>query len=131
MCLTETPSKPFQSVVVDTVGPMQITAKGNKYIVTIMCDLTKYLIAVPVANKEANTVARAIVNNLFLTFGPFCEIKTDQGTEYNNAVLTELFNILQTKHFTSTAYRPQSIGTIERNHRVLNEYFRHYMNALE
>jgi hypothetical protein len=29
---------------------------------------------------------------------------------------------------TSTPYRPQTVGTVERNHRVLNEYLRMYIN---
>lgn len=131
MCLTDTPQRPFECVVIDTVGPLRRTTNNNKYIVTIICNLTKYLIAVPVANKEARTVAQAIANHLFLVYGPFTKMITDQGTEYNNSLFTSLCSILQINHGMSTAYHHETVGSIERNHRVLNEYLRHYLDTDE
>jgi len=48
----------FDIMVVDTVGPLPKTKYVNEYIVTLICDLTKYLVAIPVANKSANTVPK-------------------------------------------------------------------------
>lgn len=53
MAITETPQRPFDIVVIDTIGPLTKTHYGNTYAVTIICDLSKYVIAVPVENKEA------------------------------------------------------------------------------
>ena len=41
--ITPTPAKAFDIVMIDTVGPLPISESGNKYAVTIVCDLTKYL----------------------------------------------------------------------------------------
>lgn len=131
MCLTHTPSRPFECVIIDTVGPLRRTINNNKYIVTLMCDFSKYLVAVPVANKEARTVAQAIVDHLFLIYGPFTKIITDLGTEYNNRLLKNLCQILQVEHNMATPYHHETVGTIERNHRVLNEYLRHYLDTDE
>jgi transposase InsO family protein len=56
------------------------------------------------------------------------EIRTDMGTEYINETLTELNKLFDINHMMSTPYRPQTVGTVERNHRVLNEYLRMYIN---
>lgn len=127
MCLTSTPAKPFDTIIVDTVGPLPITEQNNKYLLTIMCDHSKFLICVPMQNKEARTVAKAIAKNVVLTYGLFKNIRTDQGTEYRNELITEIMQLLGAKHDISTPYHHESVGTIERNHRVLNEYLRSYL----
>lgn len=38
--------------------------------------------------------------------------------------------LLNIRHDVSTAYHHQSVGTIERNHRTLNEYIRMYVTNL-
>lgn len=54
-------------------------------------------------------------------------IKTDQGTEYKG-VFDEVCRLLQINHACSTAYHPQTIGALERNHKCLNEYLRIFTN---
>ena len=68
------------SYIVDLVEPLPITENGKKYILTVMCDLTKFFISVPIPNKEAITVAKVIVRNEFSVFEHFKVIRTDQGT---------------------------------------------------
>ena len=124
MLKTSTPNQPMQVVAIDTVGPLSLTENGNKYALTVQCELTKYVIAIPIPNKEAKTIARALVDHIILTYGPMAALKGDQGTEYINEVLTEVLSTLGIDKQNSTAYRPQTIGGLERNHRVLNEFFR-------
>jgi hypothetical protein len=128
MCITPSPQNAFDIVIIDTIGPFIRTSSGNAYAVTMECELTKYLVTVPIPNKEAKTVANAIFENFILVYGPMKEIRTDMGTEYINETLTELNKLFDINHMTSTPYRPQTVGTVERNHRVLNEYLRMYIN---
>lgn len=104
--------------------------RENEYAVTIICDLTKYLIIAPVPNKTANTVARAIVESLMINYGfDIQNIRTDKGTEYKNAIVKEICETLKIEHNFATAYHYylQSVGSIERSHRTLNEYIRSYV----
>lgn len=126
--ITSTPEKPFDRVVIDTVGQLPLTEEGNQYIITMICDLTKFVIAVAVPNKEARTIAKAIVNNCILIFGLMNTILTDKGTEYRNSIIKEICDILNIEHNFSTSYHHETVGSVERNHRVLNEYFRSYVN---
>ena len=89
--------------------------------VTLICDLTKFLVIVPVKDKEAKTIARAMFDGFVLPYGGMREIRTDLGTEYNNQTVTELFELLKIKHMKSSSYHHESLGTIERNHNTLNE----------
>lgn len=126
--VTSTPLKPFEVIAIDTVGPLPKTANNNRYALTIQCELTKYVVLIPVENKEANSIARALVEKFILTYGNFLELKSDQGLEYNNEVLSKLSEVLGVRQTFATAYHPQTMGSLERNHRCLNEYLRSFTN---
>jgi len=123
--ITPTPAKAFERVIVDTIGPLPKTDKGNEYAVTIICDLTKYLVTVPIPNK---TVAKSIIDSFILVYGPMKTFISDMGTEYKNQILNEICDYLKIGKLTSTAYHHQTLGTIERNHRTLNAYLRSYIS---
>lgn len=128
LTLTPTPQKAFDIVCIDTIGPLQKSNHNNCYAVTLQCELTKYIVILPIPNKEASTVARAIFEKFILVYGPIKEVRTDLGTEYKNKIFESLAKMLNTPHKTSTAYHSQSIGGCERNHRVLNEFMRMYID---
>lgn len=128
LSITPTPQKAFDIVQIDTIGPLPKSDQGNEYVVTIICELTKYLVTVPIPNKRATTIAKAIFENFILIYGPMKQITTDRGTEYLNSTITELCKLLGIGHNTSTAYHHRSLGTIERSHRTFNEYIRSYIN---
>lgn len=125
---TTTPSKAFNLVSIDTIGPMTKTINGNRYALTLQCDLTKYVIAVPIPDKQAQTLAKAFVDHFILIFGCPILIKTDLGTEYKNELFQNICLLLSINHNFSTAYHPQTIGGLERNHRCLNEYLRQFIS---
>lgn len=125
--LTKTPQRAFDVVIIDTMGPLTTSVIGNRYALTLMCDLTKYLITVPLKTKTADEVAKAIFDNFILKYGPMRRIRTDMGTEYCNNVIKQLCQLMQIDHKTSTPYHHQSVGTIERSRRTFNEYIRSYV----
>lgn len=128
LVITETPSAPFQSIIMDTIGPFPSTVNQYKYALTIICDFSKYLIIVPLPNKEAKTVAKAFLDNCLLTFGPVSCIRSDMGTEFVNSLMKELTELLAIRHDVSTPYHHETVGTCERSHKTLNEYLRTYTN---
>lgn len=126
MIVTDTPLGPFESIIVDTIGPFPSTVNQVKYAITIICDFSKYLIIIPIPNKEATTVAKVLLEHCFLIFGPVKKIRTDMGTEFANSLIKCLCDLLDVEHNTSTAYHHESLGTVERSHKTLNEYLRTY-----
>lgn len=127
LVMTKTPQSPFDKVIIDTIGPLSVSEEGNKYAVTMICDLTKYVIAYAIPNKEALTVAKAVMNSLILVYGVPTEILSDLGTEYKNEIFAHLTELLKMKHSFSTPHRHQTVGSIERNHRSFNEHLRIYL----
>lgn len=128
LTLTPTPNKASEIVVLDTIGPLPQTVFGNKYALTIMCDLSKYLVTIPIPDRAARTVAKAFFENFVLIYGKMNIIKSDFGTEFKNEIFSELCKFLSIENKFSTSYHHETLGTVERNHRVFNEYTRAYLN---
>lgn len=129
LVLTDTPTGVFDTVFVDTIGPFPKSIYGNEYAITMICDLTKYLVTIPIQDKSAKTVAKAIFENFILIYGPMKTFITDMGTEYKNSILNELCSLLKIEKLNSTAHHHQTLGTIERSHRTFNAYVRSYISV--
>ena len=59
MIITDTPIEAFDKVSIDTVRKLRMTPRGNCHLLTIQCNLTKYLIAIPLPNIKTVTIADA------------------------------------------------------------------------
>lgn len=121
---TDTEKTSFSCVELDLYGPMSLTLEGHRYALTFQDNLTKYVDVVAIPDKTADTVAKAIVQNFFLKYNFPKSIRTDMGTEFINSVLIEICKLLNIDKKHSTAVHHESISSLERNHRVMNSYFR-------
>ncbi|KAK3100422.1 hypothetical protein FSP39_019732 [Pinctada imbricata] len=118
--------EPFERVEIDIYGPLPITTKGNKYILT-MCDcFTKWTEAIPIPNQESTTIAQAFVDNFVCRFGTPLQLHSDRGTNFESSVFKGMCELLQIDKTRTTAMRPQSNGNIERFHRTLTNMLRMY-----
>jgi hypothetical protein len=131
MEIMRTAKHPFDKCYRDIVGPLPVTLGSNKYILTFQDDLSKYVVAVPIGQQDAETVARAFVVNIVLKYGTPRILQTDQGTNFISKVFRNTCKILKIKKIQSTVFHPESQGSIERSHRVLAEYLRHYINEYQ
>lgn len=126
--IVPTPILPLDSVVMDISGPYVRSLDDNVYALTVLCELTRFLFIIPIPNKEAETVARALLD-IILTHGPMKRLKSDNGTEFVNKTMQALADLMSIGHVRSTPYHPESVATVERNHGVLNQYLRMYVDA--
>ena len=109
---------PFMTLNLDFVGPLPKSSKGNEYLLTAECMLTKWVEAYPVKRANAATVANKLITELFPRFG-HCEfLKSDQGTHFKNEELKEICEITGIEQKFSPSYRPQA-NPVERAHRTL------------
>lgn len=128
MVITDISTEKFQKIALDIVGPFPLTESGNKYLLTIQDNLTKYSQAYPIPNQEAETVARTFVNEFVCKFALPEEILTDQGTNFMSNLFKSIAKLFKIKHIQTTAYHPESNGALERTHHTLTEYLKHYIN---
>jgi len=128
MEITTTSSTPFEKVFLDIVGPITLTDNGNKYILTLQDDLTKFSQAYAIPNHEAKTIAEKLVRNFICKFGVPKYIVTDQGKDFTSEMLSNVSKMFKIKRINCSAYHPQSNGALERSHATLADYLKHYIN---
>ena len=109
------------------MGPTDVSNKGNRYILTFQDDLTKFMVAIPIPTQDAETVAREFVLNIVLKYGIPEVILTDQVANIFSELFTNVCSLLQIAKFQTTAFHPASNGGLERGHRVIVGYLRHYI----
>jgi len=110
---------PGERWAIDLCGPYP-PSNGYKYLFTAICPFSKFGICVPIRDKQASTVAKAIVNHIFLKWGLCFEILVDRGPEFEAELLDELLKLLGITHLRTSGYRPQSNGVCEVWHRTIN-----------
>jgi len=115
------PNYPFEYCSIDLKGPLPITESGNRYILVFIDWYSRYAEAIALANKEASTVARALVNGCFCRHGFPKFMLTDRGKEFENDLLDEICKLLGIKKLRTTPYHPESNGLIERFNRTLGQ----------
>ena len=112
---------PLQLVAVDILSFLPQTSDGNAYILVAEDYFTRWLETWPVLNQEAGTVAQKLVNEMFFRFSVSDQILSDQGRQFESAIIDELCKLLQIQKFRTTPYHPQGNGLVERsNHTLLN-----------
>ena len=55
---------------------------GNKCVLTFQDDLSKFIVAVPFPQQDAETIAKEFVLNMVLKFGAPAQILTDPGSNF-------------------------------------------------
>lgn len=128
MIITDTPSEAFEKIAIDIVGPLPVTRKGHKYILTTQDQLTKFCTAYPLIDTNSTTIADKIVNKYIYTFGSPKELLSDQGSNISGELMKEIAKIFKIKQIKTSVYHPQSNGALERSHHVLAEYLKSYIN---
>lgn len=108
------PTGPWKRVGIDFIGPMPITEKGNRYIITAIDYFTRFPEARAVPRATAQEAAKFIYEEIICRHGIVDIIHSDQGTHFNNDLIKTLMKRFDMKHHQITAYHPQSNGLVER-----------------
>ena len=105
---------PFAMWGIDMIGEIKPTASnGHRFILVAIDYFTKWVEAASFASVTKNVVARFIKHNLICLYGIPERIITDNGTNLNNAMITELCTQFKIKHHNSSSYRPKMNGAVE------------------
>ena len=110
---------PLQRVAMDILGPLPETERGHKYVLVIADYFTKWTEAFPMPNMEAHTVANLFVYHFICRFGAPDYLHTDQGRNFESALMSEVCKLLGVSKTRTSPYHPQSDGLVERFNRTL------------
>ena len=110
----------FERLSIDLTGPRVRSRRGYVYILTVICPFSKFCECIPLKNKEAATVAHALVEEVFCRYGTPLTLLSDRGTEVDSQIMRELCQLLHIDKLRTSAYHPACNAACERMHRTLN-----------
>lgn len=111
--------QPFEHLIIDCVGPLPRSKSGHSYLLTVMCQATRYPAAFPLRTITSKSVGKALTQ-FISTFGIPKIIQSDQGSIFTSHLFAQVLKQFKVKHNKSTAYHAQSQGALERFHQTLN-----------
>jgi hypothetical protein len=98
---------PMEITSLDICGSYPISRRRHRFLLTFIDHFTRYPEAIPIPNQEAETVATALVTQVFTQHGCPQVLSSDRGTNFMSALFQEMCKLLQVKRINSTAFNPK------------------------
>src|SRR5436305_1864159 len=96
---------------------------GFMWLLTCVCIFSKFLVAVPMKNKEASTVATHLIKDVFKILGPPKILQSDNGKEFIAGIINQICKSLNITVRHGRPRHPQSQGQIERLNQTIGRGF--------
>ena len=110
----DSPADVFQVLHMDFWGPVRPSARGNRYVLVITDNLSKYVIAKEMPNNTAKAAADFIMSEFIMVHGAPERLISDNGVHFNNALMKTITSTMHIAHAFSAFYHPQTNGQVER-----------------
>ena len=118
---------PMERVHIDILGPISESDRGNRYVLVMVDQFTKWVECCALPDQSAETVARSFVDNIVARLGCPFELHSDQGRNFESNVVKEICRLLEISKTRTTPYRPQANGQVERFNRTIMQILRCFM----
>lgn len=115
---------PNERVHLDFLGPFNESLKGNKYILSIVDQFTKWIEIYPLPDQSAAATAHTFFEGWICRFGVPSQVHTDQGRNFTSNLFHDLCKLLEATKTRTTPYRPSSNGQVERYNQMILSYIR-------
>jgi hypothetical protein len=110
---------PWDTVAIDIVSACKTSKGGYTKILTIIDTFTRYVLAIPLYNANAEEIGNALFRELFCKHGKPKRIHSDEGKEFINTALTAMFKRWGVQQTSTGGHQPQA-NPVERYHRFMN-----------
>ena len=108
-----------QRVAMDILGPLPVSSAGNRHILVVGDYFSKWIEAYAIPDEQAETCAKKITEEWISRQGCPETLHSDQGTNFESKVMTEVCKLLGIDKTRTTPLHPQSDGLIERFNRTM------------
>lgn len=120
-------SYPNETLVLDIIGEFHKSIGGNKWVLTMMDQFTKWPVAVAIPDRRSETIAKAIFKYWICEKGVPFRVVSDQGRELISKGMKQLCAKMGIAKKETAGYNPTGNSTIERFHR----YFKASISILD
>jgi hypothetical protein len=114
-------------VSLDIVGPLPVTEKGHKYLLTFVDHFTRFCEAIPIATQHTETIAREFVTKIIVQFGVPKKLLADRGATFTSALIKDTCKLLKIRKLQTSSYHPQANGICETMHKLLIDMLSHFV----
>ena len=112
----------WEEIMIDMEGPSAPPDKqGNAYTMTYMCCLCHQPLLEPLKCLTHAEVRRAFARCLFRSGTLPTLLRSDRGSEFRNALMTEFVALMGMRHRMGTQWRPMEQGMVERVHQEMQK----------
>ncbi|KIH55245.1 hypothetical protein ANCDUO_14602 [Ancylostoma duodenale] len=89
---------------------------------------TKYVVAAPLPDCSAITVAQAVMNECILKLGAMTQLVSDNASYFKGAVISEIGKLLRINRYFTTPYHHEGNGACERVFATFHPMLRTYIH---
>ncbi|RDX74082.1 Retrovirus-related Pol polyprotein, partial [Mucuna pruriens] len=105
---------PFSMWGIDVIGPIEPKASnGHRFILVAIDCFTKWVEAASYSVVTHSVVVKFIKRDIICRYGILAHVITENDTNLNNKVMTELCEQFQIRYHNSTPYSPQMNEAVE------------------
>lgn len=104
---------PFQKLNIDFKGPLPLSKKGNRFLLTIIDEYSRFPFAYPCRDTKSSTINQCF-NNLFSMFGMHEMVHNDQGTNFLSEETQSYLLIKSIATSKTSRYNPRCNGQVEK-----------------
>lgn len=125
------PLRRFQFVAIDVLEVSTSTGDGMKKAAVIGDMFSRFVWAVPIPDETAKTVAKVLLDEWILRFGPPEKLLSDRGKTFTSQIISNLCEKMGCKKVFTSPYHPQTDGFVERFNRTVMKDIRAFVSANE
>ena len=119
---------PGERVHLHFLGPFTTSDSGNKYILMVVDQISRWLELYALPEQTAVITAKTFFEQWIARLGAPLQIHTDQGRNFDSLLFTDLRRLMEITNTRNTPYRPSSNGQVERYNQMVLSFMRCYLN---
>ena len=93
---------------------------GCHFTLVVTCDQTNFTIAVPLQDRQTQTIAKELIYRVIYLFGPPRQIVCDEATEFTSAIVQAILTMLNCRLKVISPYNHGS-SKCERQMKTISE----------
>jgi hypothetical protein len=115
--------EPMEYISFDTIGPLEEDAEGNKFIIAIIDNFSRFLRLYPCKDTTAKSAVRALMQHIG-AHGHFRKWLSDRGTQFVSEVTKELTKLTGGRDFVTVPASKQENSIVERSNKETMRHLR-------
>lgn len=123
------PQRPFSQICTDILGPLPMSRRGNKYIITASCMLIKYIEIRAIKNATTEEILAFFEEQIYTRYGCPDIIHSDNGSQYISQLYEASARLYKIEPRRITFYNSPANGIAERLNSTLHSMICKYVNS--